>query len=266
VPLSEKAHDEFSQRGGVISSYHFVPGGNINDFTFGENQLGVELMGHSANDHTRYAASMISSTNGTWDCRGTNLRRLPAPEPGVHGGGAGVAAGGSVRLGRFPPTTSRLSDGWCAHPRTGIGNALSTGLGYTAACTSGKFDLTGVYQHASDNVYLGNATAGNATLPEGARVPRGTRARSRRTTHILRSCFFLAVTNWCGCRSSRWRIPPATWATPTCSRWATLLSVHAQRADLAWHQEFATGRFRKTSESGQDQRNNSYFMGLDFAF
>ena len=38
------------------------------------------------------------------------------------------------------------------------------------------------------------------------------------------------------------------------------------RAGLAWHQEFATGRSRLTSASGQDQRNNSYFMGFDFAF
>jgi len=26
------------------------------------------------------------------------------------------------------------------------------------------------------------------------------------------------------------------------------------------------GAFQKTSDSVQDQRNNSYFMGLDFAF
>src|SRR5438445_3491113 len=47
VPLSEKRMMTLSNVGGEFQLYHFVPvGGDINDFTFGENQLGVELMGH----------------------------------------------------------------------------------------------------------------------------------------------------------------------------------------------------------------------------
>src|SRR5438105_6738179 len=63
-PLSEKRMMTFSNVGGAYQLYHFAPRGNVTDFSFGENQLGVELMGHSLNDHTRYAASMVSSTNG----------------------------------------------------------------------------------------------------------------------------------------------------------------------------------------------------------
>src|SRR2546422_124070 len=64
VPLSEKRMMTFSNVGGAYQLYHFMPVGDVNDFSFGENQLGVELMGHSADDHTRFAASLISSTNG----------------------------------------------------------------------------------------------------------------------------------------------------------------------------------------------------------
>ncbi len=38
------------------------------------------------------------------------------------------------------------------------------------------------------------------------------------------------------------------------------------RAGLAWHSEYSTGRTKLTSDTGQDQRNNSFFSGLDFAF
>src|SRR5713226_7417673 len=64
VPLSEKRMMTFSNVGGAYQLYHFMPVGDVNDFSFGENQLGVELMGHSEDDHTRFAASLISSTNG----------------------------------------------------------------------------------------------------------------------------------------------------------------------------------------------------------
>src|SRR5258708_20078384 len=52
---------------GFYQLWHYLPigGQDINDFTVGSNQLGVELMGHSLDDHTRYAASLVSSTNGS---------------------------------------------------------------------------------------------------------------------------------------------------------------------------------------------------------
>src|SRR5438445_8529556 len=68
LPLSEKRMMTFSNVGGAFQLYHFVPPGDANNdgsASLGENQLGIELMGHSDNDHTRYAASMMSSTNGT---------------------------------------------------------------------------------------------------------------------------------------------------------------------------------------------------------
>src|SRR5207244_6441861 len=48
VPLSEKRMMTFSNVGGAYQLYHFMPVGDVNDFSFGENELGVELMGHSA--------------------------------------------------------------------------------------------------------------------------------------------------------------------------------------------------------------------------
>src|SRR3982074_2308927 len=64
--LSEKRILTLTGNGGIYQLYHFIPQGDGNIFgQIGSNQLGAELMGHSANDRTRYSASLLSSSNGT---------------------------------------------------------------------------------------------------------------------------------------------------------------------------------------------------------
>src|SRR6266478_726616 len=270
VPLSEKRMMTLSNVGGAYQLYHFVPvGGDINDFTFGENQLGVELMGHSANDHTRYAASMISSTNGNLGLpAGRTYDGYLHLSQAFMAGGLGLQRVGAYGLVGFRPTYFETSatDG-TPIPGTGIGNRSFYRAGVYGSLYIEKFDLTGVYQHASDNVYLGNATAANATLPDGARGPQwNTGTFEAHYTHSPK-LFFLG-------RYELVRMSQQSLAdTPSDMGNADVFTVGYRyypfmhsRAGLAWHQEFATARFKKTSDSGQDQRNNSYFMGLDFAF
>src|SRR5229473_1853898 len=64
--LSEKRILTLTGNGGIYQLYHFTPVGDGNIFgQMGDNQLGVELMGHSYNDRTRYSAAPLSSTDGT---------------------------------------------------------------------------------------------------------------------------------------------------------------------------------------------------------
>jgi len=64
--LSEKRILTLTGNGGIYQLYHFIPVGDGNIFgQIGDNQLGVELMGHSYNDRTRYSASLLSSSDGT---------------------------------------------------------------------------------------------------------------------------------------------------------------------------------------------------------
>src|SRR3984893_4320769 len=64
--LSEKRILTLTGNGGIYQLYHFTPVGDGNIFgKMGDNQLGLELMGHSYNDRTRYSAAVISSTDGT---------------------------------------------------------------------------------------------------------------------------------------------------------------------------------------------------------
>src|ERR1700688_4567050 len=64
--LSEKRILTLTGNGGIYQLYHFRPQGDGNIFgQMGDNQLGVEVMGHSYNDRTRYSAALLSSTNGS---------------------------------------------------------------------------------------------------------------------------------------------------------------------------------------------------------
>src|SRR5271169_1993786 len=63
--LSEKRILTLTGNGGVYQLYHFMPQGDGNIFgKIGDNQLGVEVMGHSVNDRTRYSAALLSSSDG----------------------------------------------------------------------------------------------------------------------------------------------------------------------------------------------------------
>src|SRR5579863_5603893 len=63
--LSEKRILTLTSISGVYQTYHFIPVGDGNVFgQIGDNQLGMEWMGHSLDDRTRYSAALISSSDG----------------------------------------------------------------------------------------------------------------------------------------------------------------------------------------------------------
>src|SRR5580704_7949963 len=62
--ISEKRFLFLSSNGGLYQIYHFTVPGSSNDFGYGDNQIGVELAGHSKNSYTRYSVSVLSSNEG----------------------------------------------------------------------------------------------------------------------------------------------------------------------------------------------------------
>ena len=63
--VSEKRILTLTNISGVYQTYHFRPQGDNNIFgQIGDNQLGVEWMGHSYNDRTRLSAALLSSNDG----------------------------------------------------------------------------------------------------------------------------------------------------------------------------------------------------------
>src|SRR5271170_6330585 len=63
--LSEKRILTLTGNGGVYQTYHFIPQGDGNIFgQIGDNQFGIEYLGHSVDDRTRISASLLSSNDG----------------------------------------------------------------------------------------------------------------------------------------------------------------------------------------------------------
>src|ERR1700721_3039950 len=62
--ISEKRFLFLSNNGGIYQIYHFNVPGSSNNFGYGDNQIGVELAGHSANSYTRYSIAVLSSNEG----------------------------------------------------------------------------------------------------------------------------------------------------------------------------------------------------------
>ena len=80
--VSDKRQLTLSQNGGVYQMYHFLPlldmkafnatplaagetGASTTTFGLGDNQLGLEMMGHTHDDAWRYSGSVLTSSDGS---------------------------------------------------------------------------------------------------------------------------------------------------------------------------------------------------------
>jgi hypothetical protein len=196
--LSEKRILTLTGNGGIYQLYHFIPQGDGNIFgQIGDNQLGLEVMGHSANDRTRYSAALLSSTDGNVGLPyGANAYSgFFTASQAFDVGRLGVdRIGGYAMVGEAP--TTWITSGGPNSPigGSGIGNKGFSREGFVGQFYFGEHvDLTVVTQHGSDNAWFGqgygdfidapgstcpsgggaipcNNTPGT-TLPAGARAP-----------------------------------------------------------------------------------------------
>jgi hypothetical protein len=185
--LSEKRILTLTGNGGIYQLYHFIPVGDGNIFgQMGDNQLGVELMGHSFNDRTRYSASLLSSEDGQVGLPyGANsYMGFFTFSQAFDTGKLGVDRVGAYAMIGLAPTT------W----RTNGPTVLSGAIGNKSFNREGVFglfyfgphvDVQVVTQHGWDNVWFGqgygdfidgvapnnNTTNSLASLPAGSQAP-----------------------------------------------------------------------------------------------
>jgi hypothetical protein len=186
--LSEKRILTLTGNGGIYQLYHFIPQGDGNIFgQMGDNQLGLEVMGHSADDRTRYSASLLSSSDGT-----PGLVYGANAYSGFFTGSQAFDAGklGVQRLGGYAfvgeaPTTWLTSGGPNSYiAGSGIGNKSFSREGFVGQFYFGQHaDLTVVTQHGQDSAWFGqgygdvidgvaaNNNSNGTTLPAGAKAP-----------------------------------------------------------------------------------------------
>lgn len=186
--ISEKRFLFLSANGGFYQTYHFVPRGDTNDFGIGDNQLGVELSGHSANSYTRYGIGVYSSNEGT-----VNLGSGQPTAPNVNAGrtydvyltlSQAFSAGsqGYERIGGYAyigdrPTYALTSQGT---PITGEGRGnkpfYRAGFAGDFFFLNSKLEFLPYYLHGYDNVYLGIAAPSNEPLSIACPTMTGCRA------------------------------------------------------------------------------------------
>ncbi len=186
--LSEKRILTLTGNGGIYQLYHFIPQGDGNVWAqMGDNQLGVEVMGHSFNDRTRYSAALLSTNDGQVGLPyGANAYSgFFTASQAFDTGKAGVQRIGAYAFVGEAPTTWLTSGGPTGYiGGSGIGNKGFSRAGFVGQFYFGQHvDLQVVTQHGSDNAWFGqgygdvidgNATNNNTpgtTLPPGARAP-----------------------------------------------------------------------------------------------
>jgi hypothetical protein len=184
--LSEKRILTLTGNGGIYQLYHFIPVGDGNVFgQIGDNQLGIEMMGHNYNDRTRYAATLVSSTDGNVGLPyGNAYTGFFTFSQAFDVGKLGVdRIGGYAMVGEAP--TEYLTSGGTPLAGTGLSNKPFHREGFVGQFYFGEhFDVQVVTQHGWDNAWFGQGygdliggTAPSNNLP-GTRLPAGSRAPS----------------------------------------------------------------------------------------
>jgi hypothetical protein len=268
TPVSEKRILTLSNNGGFYQNYHFTPPGDANTFAgIGNNQLGVELQGHSINSYTRYSIALVTDSNGE-----VNLPNGRGYDLYLNASQAFELSTGLQRFGAYDfigesPTYS-LTSGGQSIPGTAVGNKPFYRAGAYFLSDMGKFDFSLVYMHASDNVFLGTGTAADRQLPAGAQAPVWNGGFVE--THYAYSTKLILISRYEGIRMSQQALASSPHALGNIDaatvgyRWYPFMN---SRAGLAWHQEYSWVLSRDTSPlTGRDAAGSSFFMGLDFAF
>jgi hypothetical protein len=282
--LSEKRTLTLTANGGIYQLYHFIPQGDGNIFgQIGDNQLGLELMGHSANDRTRYSASLLSSSNGQPGLiYGSNAHSgFFTASQAFDTGKLGVDRIGAYALIGEAPTTWLTNGGPnAAIPGSGIGNKSFHREGFVGQFYFGEhFDLQIVTQHGWDSAWFGagygdfiDGIATQNNLPSNP-LAAGFRAPTWNGVlvepHYVYSPQLIFVGRYETIKMSRQANP----ANPSNSGNISTYTIGyrynpfmTSRAGFAWHNEYNWLHQDGTSPSGNNLNTSELLLGFDFDF
>jgi len=288
--LSEKRILTLTANGGIYQLYHFRPQGDGNVFgQMGDNQLGVEVMGHSYNDRTRYSAALLSSNDGQVGLPyGANAYTgYFTASQAFDVGKLGVdRIGGYAMIGEAPTTwiTSTSAGGTAIIPGSGIGNKSFHREGFVGLFYFGQHvDLQVVTQHGWDNEWFGQnygnfigGVAANNNTP-GTTLPPGSRAPSWNGVlvepHYVYSPQLIFLGRFETIRMSQ----QATPGTPSNFGNITTYTIGyrynpfmTSRAGFAWHNEYnwlhSDGTGPTLGLSSANINTSELLIGFDFDF
>lgn len=264
--ISEKRMMTLSSNGGSFQLYHFIPPGDSNAFAqIGDNQLGVEISGHSSSSRTRYSVAVISSNDGNVNLPSNSYSTFVTVSQAFDTGKLGVDRVGAYLFTGEAPTFSLTSDG---APVVGRGNKSFHREGAFGLFYLKKLDFSLFYQHGWDSAFFGNSIPADGTpLPLGAQAPtwNGGFVETHLTVHP--QLVLIQRSEWV-------RMSQQALATNASNlgdidaytaglRWYPFMF---SRAGFAFHNEYSFVRQKGTSPSGLDLTGSSVLFGFDFAF
>jgi len=257
-PISQERTLTLSSNGGTYYNYFFTPPGDSNFAFLGGDQTGVELLGHSANDYTRYSVAVFGQFPADTYSVYTNFNQsFEIPK-------LGMQRVGLYGLFGVAPTYFQTSNG---NPidGEGLGNRSYYRVGAYGMWYLGKFDVDTFFLHGQDNVFLGNSIAANqpGNLPLGATGPSWNGGFIE--GHYTYNPRLILIGRYELIRMAQQANPnnPAdlgnldAWTAGY--RWYPIMNP---RAGLAWVQEYS-----RTHNAGPSPNSpNSFLMGFDFDF
>jgi len=280
--LSEKRILTLSQVGGFYENYHFQPfiskTVQESSYTFGigDNQVGIEWMGHSKNDRTRISAALISDNDGT---PGLPTNRgyggFFAASQAFQLGSMGLQrVGGFAYIGQ-QPTFFQYSTGGAPIPGTGIGNQTIYRVGLIGMWYLKKFDITTMYFHSGDNGTLAAITTpglGTTAPPPASTI--GARSPSWNgglfESHYNLNPQLILINRYELVRMSQQVFstnPSNLGNVDTLTFGLRYYPFISSRAGFAYHAEYAISRIRGGSPvTATDLTSSSLLGGIDFDF
>jgi hypothetical protein len=278
--ISEKRILTLTPISGVYTTYHFIPPGDANIFgQIGDNQIGLEWMGHSLNDRTRVSAAVFSSNDGNVNLQyGNSYSAFFAASQAFDVGKLGVdRVGFYAMVGEAP--TGFLTSGGAPLPGTGYLNKSYNREGFVGLFYFGKLDFLVLTQHGSDSAWFGQGfgdlIGGTTTLNNtpGTVLPATARAPSwngfMMETHYVYSpqLVFIQRSEW----ERMSQQADTTFASDLGNtdmytfgfRWYPIMT---SRAGFAWHNEYSWLRTRGGSITSTDLTSSSLMSGFDFDF
>jgi hypothetical protein len=270
-PISAERSLTINSTGSLYYNYFFTPPGDRNVFGgIGFPQLGVELLGHSDNDYTRYSVAVVSNNNGQ-----TNLPSNQAYDVYANFNQAFEVPGlGRQQVGVYgyfgeSPTFFQTNNG-NPIPGTGTGNRSFYRVGAYGHWYLGQFDFYTFYMRGYDNVFLGNAVPSNqpSLLPIGATGPAWNSGFVE--AHYNPNPRLIVLGKYELNRMSQQANPGIHSYTGNLDAWTVgyrWYPIMSPRAGFAWVQEYSrVNNAGAAPLSGKDEIGNSFLMGFDFDF
>jgi hypothetical protein len=288
--VSEKRMLTLSQVGGIYQMYHYLPlidpkafaaaplaagetGVSTTAFGIGDNQLGIEIGGHSHNDYTRYTVSMLSSSDGA-----VNLPTSKAYDTfmdvsrTVMVNSLGPQTFGAFNyIGQSPTqylTQAPAGGGAPVNiPGSGYGNKGFTRTGGYALLSAKKLDIVPTFMYATESADIALDIPSNQPTPSGLQNP----AWNGRMVELYftQNLQFIVIARYEEIRNSRQLFTSSASnfgdldAETISFRWMPFMH---SRAGLAICPEYSKLHQIGASAIQSNQTLSSAFIGLDFAF